>query len=152
MVCLLFISLMITMHQGQLVDAEILSLLGMLWGVCGIVWFSFLCVRAQECWEHQETTGWIWSPKSSFLAVFHFFRSHLGRGTLQHTGFARLHSVSPQILQTQKMWAEESPRVGWSLITVAIDPSESVHPGSGNAHRIGGFRETCSWPELPGVP
>lgn len=73
--------------------------------VCGFAWFSFLWVRARECWEHQETTGWNWSPKSSFLAVFHFVHSHLGRGMLQQTGFARLHSVSPQILQTQKMWA-----------------------------------------------
>lgn len=129
MVCLLFVSLKITMHREtgcgcwNLVPAQ--NALGGFVGLLALFSLSqstrVLEAPGKHCLELN-------SKNLLFLLLFHFVHSHVGRRTLQPTGFARLHAVSPQILQTKKVWTRESARVGWSIIAEASDPFEGILP------------------------
>lgn len=71
--------------------------------VCGFACFIFSESKHKSAGSTRKTLSGIELQKSPFLAAFHFVHSHVGRRTLQPTGFARLHAVSPQILQTKKV-------------------------------------------------
>ena len=121
------------------------------WEVLGICLVCFSWTGVGECWEHQETSGRTWPPKTSFLAVFHVAHSQQGRMRLQQTGLPDCVPLAARFCRPkQPELSNHLDQAGhdcghWSLW-------ECVALVLGLVHRTWRPEETSICPELPSAP